>query len=565
MTAPVVYPYPIYPGFSDLEDWREAVGTDHPQHELRRAKQLVDEAARDHAGKHQRHDHPWCARCYDRCEDWERADAGSEPLPSRQALAQKRAALVEEHNIPGRAYDTVKKLFDTEGMTKESTQQLADALSLPPAAMEALVAYIEDEDNVEYHDVSRQRVTLERAVRYLLLHRNPPKDDYDPEADAQNAYDEEYLDRDGLDDLPEAEPLIDGVLVRHSYALLTGRDHTYKTFTALDWASCLATGKAWQERPVEPVRVLYIIGEGAYGIAKRLDAWEHAWGHEVDPERLTIRRSAVNLFRGGPDFFDLLRRVREGGYGLVVVDTLRRSSGGANSNSDDMGVVVDNIEKLKRATDNGSVLLLAHTGKDDRDTRGFSGIEDDADVIWHAKRDDDEPVMTLKNTKMKDGPDGLEFTLAPLPVLNSLVLQSSDGTERAEDSNQQARHVLAVLRHSFSGQSPTGPELMAATDLPKSTFYRAFGDLKKAGSVVNVGTRKTPRWEPAGSSESQGVWDKQSQPVPTAAPALTSAFPTVPTESQSSPKPVPPVPHPYRGGTGTDGRDNHQTTLEDIA
>jgi len=554
VTAP--HEQPIYPGFADPADWRQSREQDIPAYAERLARQVIADATAEHAHKHKCHLHPWCRQC-DVVIQIE-----GEPLRTWPELHVEQRELADLGVGIGQIAELVKLWRDCDMLPEPSI--LAEQIHQPLDVAERVRQHVQDRENADYCIAQAEGNTHRRAVRYLLLHRNPPADTYDPEAEAQNAYDEEYLDRDQLDELPEAEPLIDGVLVRHSYALLTGRDHTYKTFMGLDWACCLATGKAWQGRPVEPVRVLYIIGEGAYGIAKRMDAWEHAWGLDVDPERLTIRRSAVNLYRGGPDFLDLLRRVREGSYGLVVVDTLRRSSGGANSNSDDMGVVVDNIEKLKRATDDGSVLVLAHTGKDDRDTRGFSGIEDDADVIWHAKRDDDEPVMTLKNTKMKDGPDGLEFTLEPLPVLNSLVLQSSDGTGRAEDSNQQARHVLAVLRHSFTGQSPTGPELLAATDLPKSTFYRAFGDLKKAGSVVNVGTRKTPRWEPAGSSESQGGWDKQFQRVPTAAPALTSAFPTVPTESQSTPKPVPPVPHPYRGGTGNGGRDNHQTTLEEI-
>jgi hypothetical protein len=53
----------------------------------------------------------------------------------------------------------------------------------------------------------------------------------------------EYLSRAELGDLPRPAPLIEGVLNRHSYAILRGRDGTYKSFLALDWALSLATGR----------------------------------------------------------------------------------------------------------------------------------------------------------------------------------------------------------------------------------------------------------------------------------------------------------------------------------
>src|SRR5271166_6366919 len=41
---------------------------------------------------------------------------------------------------------------------------------------------------------------------------------------------------DQLDELPAPEPLIEGVLSRHAYGIICGRDATFKTFIALDWA-----------------------------------------------------------------------------------------------------------------------------------------------------------------------------------------------------------------------------------------------------------------------------------------------------------------------------------------
>ena len=48
--------------------------------------------------------------------------------------------------------------------------------------------------------------------------------------------DDEFLLGDQLDELPAPEPLIEGVLSRHAYGIICGRDATFKTFIALDWA-----------------------------------------------------------------------------------------------------------------------------------------------------------------------------------------------------------------------------------------------------------------------------------------------------------------------------------------
>jgi hypothetical protein len=301
-------------------------------------------------------------------------------------------------------------------------------------------------------------------------------------------FEELYVDRAGLADLPTPEAMIQGILPRHSYAILRGRDGTYKSFVALDWSLCLATGKPWQGRSVQRGRVLYIAGEGAYGLAARVDAWEAAWGHTVDPDEFLIRTSALNLHRPGPAFTHLLGVIEERDVELVVIDTLRRVSGGADGNSSDMGAVVDNIDQIKHATIDGSVLVIAHTDKADNDSRGYSGIEDDADVVWHAKRD--ERVLALSNTKMKDGPDGEAITLAARSAHGSLILEAATAADASTNTASQVR-ILDTLRSTFRDGAYSG-QLLEACRLPKTTFYRALGDLREAKHVVNTGTAQRP-------------------------------------------------------------------------
>lgn len=300
-----------------------------------------------------------------------------------------------------------------------------------------------------------------------------------------------YYDRPDLNQLPTFTSFITGILPRYSYGILRGRDHTLKSFAAIDWACCLATGKPWQGRDVDQAKVLYIAGEGAHGISKRIDAWEYAWGSPVPAGMLTIRRLALNLHQPGPAFTELLRRVETAGYGLVVIDTLRRVSGSADGNGSEMGTVIDNIALIKDATDNGTTLVISHTDKHDVDSRGYSGIEDDADFVWHAKRD--ENFLRLELTKMKDGPDGRTIHLQAVPTLDSLVLTSTAGTPTPTTNESQIR-ILDTMRELFPEGAHSGA-LKAAAGLADATFYRAMKDLKEAGHLANTGTTKRPFYE----------------------------------------------------------------------
>src|SRR4051812_12813840 len=77
----------------------------------------------------------------------------------------------------------------------------------------------------------------------------PPRS---PSRDWMNSLHERFdaLDRNGLDNLPEPQALIEGVLDRRTLALLAAPFGRCKTFVALDWALCTHTGKPWQSRLV---------------------------------------------------------------------------------------------------------------------------------------------------------------------------------------------------------------------------------------------------------------------------------------------------------------------------
>lgn len=305
-------------------------------------------------------------------------------------------------------------------------------------------------------------------------------------------YAEEFLNVDQLDDLKPPEPLIAEVLSRHCYCILRGRDRTFKSFVALDWSLCLATNTPWQGKPTERVKVLYVAGEGAHGIGQRVRAWKAAHDATVDPEWFVVRRSAVNLFRPGAEFDHLLAYIKDGEFGLVVFDTLRRMSGGAEGNGSDMGVVVDNIDRVKRATEDGTVLVLAHTDKGDNDTRGFSGIEDDADIVWSATRENNTNEVTIRCEKFKDGPDGHRFDLRARSHDDSLVIAVATHSrgELFTEANTTDQRVMATMRDVLAADGATVQDLVTMTGLSQSSVYRSRARLQARGLLRSDGSRR---------------------------------------------------------------------------
>ena len=197
------------------------------------------------------------------------------------------------------------------------------------------------------------------------------------------------------------------------------------------------------------------MGEGVFSTDDRLQALcEHrGWAIGDLDAGLAIKGSTVNLFDAGADFAALLELVGRERYDLVVVDTLARSVGAGNQDSaTDMSVVTHRVDQIKR-TSGGSVLIVAHTGKDaDKGIRGSSALRANADFAITMKRDNDNVVrMSTKaehGGKMKDAPQDFEIRLAPKQVGPSMVLVDAstiEPTEPTEGSHTDRNRILVAL------------------------------------------------------------------------------------------------------------------------
>ncbi|MBB0990921.1 AAA family ATPase [Dietzia sp. SLG510A3-30A2] len=303
-------------------------------------------------------------------------------------------------------------------------------------------------------------------------------------------YSRRIITRDDLARLPAPEPLIGDTLDRGTVAVLAGSWGSGKSFLALDWAACVATGRPWQGREIHRTRVLYVAAEGASGLHSRITAWETAWGTTVHPDYLNVLPLAPNLSRAS-ERLALIDAVKLNGYGLVVIDTLAKCAVGMDENAaKDMGVMVDVLYQIQRATPHGTVLVLHHAGKTGT-IRGSSALEAGVDTVYLVRKDGPEVTVSRAKAKDRAQDDEHHLVLRPIDGTESAVISVHQGVDKPE----RADRLLSTFRALFGQTGATKTELRNASEMPNATFHRALTDLLQCGDLVNEGTDKRPLYK----------------------------------------------------------------------
>ena len=256
---------------------------------------------------------------------------------------------------------------------------------------------------------------------------------------------ERVLDFEGLKNLPPPTWRIHGILPTQGLAVLYGHAGTFKSFVALDWAHCVATGCPWKGREVVEGFVLYIIAESPAGMSLRAQAWEKV--NQLTPASIRFLHIAVNLL--DPEWAQALAVLAdELGADLSIVDTLSRSMVGANENSpESMTLAVDNADKLRR--EHGATVLVHHKPRDGANPRGHTALEGAVDTMIEVEKN--EGAVVLHSRKAKNAEQFADIHLVPTTVslgdmsdslTNSLVMERGE-TESAERREKSTFSTLS--------------------------------------------------------------------------------------------------------------------------
>ena len=227
--------------------------------------------------------------------------------------------------------------------------------------------------------------------------------------------------------------LVKDMLIKHSLAALVGQSYSGKSYVAVDLACSVASGTAFNGQHVEQGGVYYIIGEGRFGIRRRVDAWCMDRGTQIDDRfNLHFSRHGLNL-RDTASLQAIQKELRNAkDVSLIIVDTLARSFGGGNENApQDMGEFIQACDDLMHEF-SATVLIVHHTGKDSSaGARGHSSLFGALDTCMTLKKIGQYDIL-LHCEKQKDAPefDDMQFCFVTLsgdddtPVLHQVETMS---------------------------------------------------------------------------------------------------------------------------------------------
>ena len=298
----------------------------------------------------------------------------------------------------------------------------------------------------------------------------------------------QLLDVDGLATIQAAVPLVEDWLMTNSLAWLGGKPGHAKTFVAIAFGCCVATGTPWHGHRATQGRVLYVIAEGASGLGRRVEAW--AIDHGTRPADIVFLPVPVQLLEP-VDVQAFSQVLADLTPALVIIDTQARVTVGAEENSSrDMGRFVETLEGLRRAT-GACILIVHHEPRVGEHLRGSTAL----DGGRHHRPEDpqDGPVVTVENTKQKDHEESPDLMLALTPLADSCIL-SHEGVGLLSQLTASENELLTVLWDSFGTGGATKTELKEASDMPKSSYYRPINALVSKGKVVATKEGRSTRY-----------------------------------------------------------------------
>jgi putative DNA primase/helicase len=178
-----------------------------------------------------------------------------------------------------------------------------------------------------------------------------------------------------------------------------------KTFVVMDMCLRIASGMAdWASYRVKAGAVVYLAGEGHYGIRGRIAAWRER--HKPGPLRMWVSKHGcdLNTAQGYQKATDAIRALPEV-PAIVVVDTLHRFLAGDENSAQDAKTMIDACDRIKQEF-GCSVLLVHHTGVSDEAqhrARGSSAWRGALDIEVSVTQPDKDGPIKIEPRKIKDG------------------------------------------------------------------------------------------------------------------------------------------------------------------
>lgn len=254
------------------------------------------------------------------------------------------------------------------------------------------------------------------------------------------------LDLDELEALPPPTWLIEEMITDHGLSIIYGDPGTGKSFIALDMALRIAFGMDWHGVDTEQTGVLYIAGEGARGLGKRVKGWRREYAMEGVDAPFLLLPVAVQMLEP-KDIAKLCRTIdaakARAGFpiGLTIIDTVSRALAGQDENGQEsMSLFVAACGDVQIHT-GGAVIGVHHSGKDkEKGMRGSTVLLGACDASLKVTKSGDTAV--LKTEKQKDAEEAPQINFKLKKIEWAAGFEKPDSTLipiKVEAASSQSR------------------------------------------------------------------------------------------------------------------------------
>lgn len=277
---------------------------------------------------------------------------------------------------------------------------------------------------------------------------------------------------------PPLSWLVRDYLLPEANIIVVGEPAAGKSLLLLDWACCIAKGIDWQGHPVQQGAVIYLAGEGHFGLRRRLKAWSIHYGIDLSDCPFAISEQGARLAEAdGTSLLDVMLAIDDfavlhGAPVLIVVDTLHRNMGAADENSaKDLAVYLQNLDQL-RMRYRCAIATVHHTGHNDKQRgRGSSAIRGGVDIEYLVTAQG-EGISQLSCAKMKDAPKPAPTAFELVPI----TLPWPDDQGREETS-------VTIQPTKVKPAGKTGRDMPESIRYGIESLHRAIRNHGQEGAV----------------------------------------------------------------------------------
>lgn len=358
--------------------------------------------------------------------------------------------------------------------------------------------------NVEYHAKIVRRMALARRVKEISEHSqamlgagtagmetaawqtqalSEAMDRYGDRARRRIA----LLNDRELENLASPPDLIERRIPGRVISQIFGPSGNGKTFVALDIACHVAIGLPWNGSLVEQGRVVYVVGEGIYGMKRRVAAWKKAHGVSTSIQ-LHFLPVGIPIAANSPALAELLTEIGKlpSPPALIVLDTVSRNfPGGSQSDDEAMNRFVDGCHLLKDRA-GGTVLAVHHTGWTELErSRGSSAWPAALDTEIRCDREGERLTLTWTKQRDDEPPPPIYFEM--IKSGPSLALKTMDQSGGKLDGN---RLICLSAIHRMQGGATHGTWMKeAGLEKKRSSFNQTLDWLVAQSYVSHTGKK----------------------------------------------------------------------------